>query len=278
MHAISPYEEKSNCKIILCSTPNRPLGLMQTIENDINSKYTKLKLDYTYGIGKIYDREFIEKKKREPEFEREYNLKYLGKIGNLLSPKIIDDSISLGEQLKHIEPNPYCIHSLGVDPAFGSSAFELVLTEHIPEHDVIRVLYAEQFDNHPNPQDMIDRIFEIHRHYHNLWIFCDAANRGFITSLKIAFGENPNYEKAEDVSPASNKIIPVPFSTTHKQMISHLEALFNDGHIAIPQVFDKLIISLRSAIVNEYSLDKEQSSYTDLFDSLRLALKAYDIN
>ena len=46
---------------------------------------------------------------------------------------------------------------LGVDPAFGSSALGLVLTEHIPEHDTIRVLYAEQFDNHPNIQDMVDR-------------------------------------------------------------------------------------------------------------------------
>ena len=26
------------------------------------------------------------------------------------------------------------------------------------------------------------------------------AARGFITSLKIAFNENPNYERAEDVS------------------------------------------------------------------------------
>ena len=63
MNAISPYEEKSNCKIILCSTPNRPLGLMQRIEKDVNSKYTKLRLDYSYGFDKIYDRAFIEKKK-----------------------------------------------------------------------------------------------------------------------------------------------------------------------------------------------------------------------
>ena len=77
-----------------------------------------------------------------PSFEREYCLKFSGRIGNLLSQKVIDSSISLGEQLKHIEPNPYAIHSLGVDPAFGSSAFGMVLTEYVPEHDVIRVLYA----------------------------------------------------------------------------------------------------------------------------------------
>ena len=54
-YSIGPYEEKSNCKIILSSTPNRPDGLMQRIEQDVNSKYTKLKLDYTYGLDLIYD-------------------------------------------------------------------------------------------------------------------------------------------------------------------------------------------------------------------------------
>ena len=174
--------------------------------------------------------------------------------------------------------NPYCIHSLGCDSAWSSSAFGLVLTEHIPEHDIIRVLYAEQFDNHPNPQDMIDRIFDIHRQYHNLWIFCDAANRGFITSLKIAFGESINYEKAEDVLPGNNKVIPVAFSTTHKTMISHLAQLFNEHHVAVPEQFDKLIISLKTAVVNEYSLDKESTSYDDLFDALRLSLRGYKVN
>ena len=56
---------------------------------------------------------------------------------------------------------------------------------------------------------MIDRIFDIHRQYWNCWFFIDSAARGFITSLKIAMGENPNYEKVDDVLPGNNKIIPV---------------------------------------------------------------------
>lgn len=68
-YSIGPYEEKSNCKIILSSTPNRPDGLMQKIENDSNSKYTKLKLHYTYGLDLIYDRAFIEKKKLDPNLK-----------------------------------------------------------------------------------------------------------------------------------------------------------------------------------------------------------------
>ncbi|HVD08955.1 MAG TPA: hypothetical protein VNB67_10955, partial [Nitrososphaeraceae archaeon] len=38
--------------------------------------------------------------------------------------------------------------------------------------------------------------------------------------------------------------------------------------------YDKLITSLRTAYANELSLDKKQTSYDDLLDALRLALKA----
>ena len=213
-----------------------------------------------------------------PSWEREFCLKFSGRIGNLLSPLKIDTAVKTGERLKDIEPNIYNIFSLGVDPAFGSSAFGLVLTEHLQEEDKIIVRYAEQFENHPDPNDMIDRIFDIHRQYFNLHIFVDSAARGFITSLKIAFNENPKYERVEDVLPGNNKVIPVAFSTSHKQMISHLAQLFNDEYMAVPEKFDKLITSLKSAVVNEYTLDKEATSYDDIFDATRLSLKAYNIN
>jgi hypothetical protein len=102
LHAITAYEEKSRGKTIMVSTPNAPDGLFQRIENDPNSKYTKLKLDYTYGLGTIYDSAFIEKKKLEPEFAREYDLKYLGKAGNVFSPLVIDLAIKLGNELNDI--------------------------------------------------------------------------------------------------------------------------------------------------------------------------------
>ena len=180
--------------------------------------------------------------------------------------------------MKDIPINQYCIHSLGIDPGFGSSATSIVLTEHLTEQNKIRVIYAEQFDSHPNQEDIIDFVFQLHQQYHNLWIFVDAAARGFITSLKIAFNENPDYEKVEDVSPHSNKIIPVAFNKDHKEMVSNLAMMFNEDYIAIPDKYDKLILSLRTATVNEYSLDKEATSYDDLFDALRLSLKGFRIN
>jgi hypothetical protein len=60
--------------------------------------YKRLFLDYTYGLGKIYSKEEIDKAKQSPSFEREYNLKYLGRIGNVFHTKDIDESIETGRR------------------------------------------------------------------------------------------------------------------------------------------------------------------------------------
>ena len=51
-------------------------------------------------------------------------------------------------------------------------------------------------------------------------------------------------------------------------MLSHLHMLINKEYLAIPEQFDKLIISLRTAYAKEYSFDKELGSYTDSLGSL----------
>jgi len=53
--------------------------------------------------------------------------------------------------------------------------------------------------------------------------------------------------------------------------------MINKGYLAISEKYEKLITSLRTSYANEYSLDKEQTSYDDLLDGLRLSLKGYNI-
>lgn len=43
--------------------------------------------------------------------------------------------------------------------------------------------------------------------------------------------------------------------------------------LAIDEKHDRLITSLRTAYAEELNLKKEQTSYSDLLDALRLALK-----
>jgi hypothetical protein len=48
------------------------------------------------------------------------------------------------------------------------------------------------------------------------------------------------------------------------------------GKIAInPDRFDKLFMALRTAVDNDGILHKESTSYNDIFDAFRLALKFY---
>ena len=59
-----------------------------------------------------------------------------------------------------------------------------------------------------------------------------------------------------------------------------LEETEDDGSslIAIHTSFEKLLTSLRTAVANEYKLDKEQTSYNDILDAFRLSLAFYKRN
>ena len=71
------------------------------------------------------------------------------------------------------------------------------------------------------------------------------------------------------------RVEPVNFNQEHKEMLGHCKMLLERGYIAINPAFDKLITSLRTAVAEENILDKESTSYSDIFDAYRLALKDY---
>jgi hypothetical protein len=80
-----------------------------------------------------------------------------------------------------------------------------------------------------------------------------------------------------DISPEIMKICPVNFQSEHKQMLSHLHVMVNRNYLAIPSKYDNLITSLRTAYATELTLDKDNTSYSDSLDALRLSLKGYII-
>ncbi len=73
------------------------------------------------------------------------------------------------------------------------------------------------------------------------------------------------------------EIIPINFATEHRQTLSHLYMIISKGYLAICPKYNKLIVSLRTAYDREYNLDKDQTSYNDSLDALRLSLKGYNI-
>jgi hypothetical protein len=58
-------------------------------------------------------------------------------------------------------------------------------------------------------------------------------------------------------------------------MLGHCKLILEGGYLSIHPKFDKLITSLRTAVDVDGTLDKESTSYNDIFDAFRLALKFY---
>lgn len=75
------YIGKSNPFIVMASTPNAPGSLFDKIEKESESTciYHRIKLDYTYGLGKIYTKEEIDNAKQSLSFRREYDLQFLNR-------------------------------------------------------------------------------------------------------------------------------------------------------------------------------------------------------
>jgi hypothetical protein len=103
----------------------------------------------------------------------------------------------------------------------------------------------------------------------------------------LQIGEDADYdkviaryrsEKMSDNWSQDMRIVPVNFNSEHKAMLGHCKMLLehDGGRIAMnPDRFDKLITALRTAVDNDGTLDKEATSYNDIFDAFRLALKFY---
>jgi hypothetical protein len=254
-------------------------------------------LDYSYGLNKIYTKEEIEKAKQSPSFPREYDLQYLGIIGNTFHELDIQRAVSLGEKY---DPNLF-VHGaplvLGLDPGWGSSAFGLVLIQ--VANCRIELLMADEYPR-PKYSDMIEKITALLKGLNSsnidpevldsCKVYVDAANPEFITTLKELVGESTRWEYIQDKMLYCKKhnldlanymtVVPVPFSVNGKDMIMHTKELLEHERplIAINPKFEKLITSLRTAISDDLGkLDKEQTSYHNVLDAFRLALKGINL-
>jgi hypothetical protein len=290
-HVSERYIAKSDPFIVMVSTPNAPGGLFQKIEQkpDDTCIYKKIFLDYTYGLGKIYTKEEIEKARVSPSFPREYELQYLGLIGNVFSQLSIENAIKTEYNPDNINPNAK--KSIGIDPGFGSSKFAIVITQYVDGK--IQVIHAEEYDR-PNFAAMINTIWQLKQkcgHISNIYV--DAANPEVWESLKREFNEPFNQQYISNQVAECKKynlyiedrmtVVPVPFSVEGAHMLQHAKWLLEetseeDGSSLITihkDTFHRLVTALRTAVANEYKLDKEQTSYNDILDAFRLSLIFY---
>jgi hypothetical protein len=104
--------------------------------------------------------------------------------------------------------------------------------------------------------------------------FVDHWNEHEIDYYKKTFHDVYNL----DILMRNVFVVPVHFAKEHTRMLAHAKKVleYNGGSIAINPRFDKLITSLRTAVENgEGLLDKEVTSYDDIFDAFRMSLQFY---
>jgi hypothetical protein len=285
---IERYAGKSNAKIVLLSTPNKPGDLMHTILSTPFEKsfYKILKLDYRWGIGKIYSEDDIKIAMSSTSFEREYNLSFSSPEGNVFSLKSIDRSVELGNKYP-LAINKDAKHSCGVDPGFGSSSFGICVLEY--SDSIIKVVYADQFER-SSFNDMVHKIWEIRNMVGELSnVYIDMANVEFIEAIKQELGEDPNWQYIHEKIAWAKKnrlnisnymqTVPVSFAQEGASMLSHCKNLLenDDSLVAINSKWDKLISGLKGAIAQEYKLNKTETPYSDLVDAFRLACKFFQL-
>ena len=284
------YIAKSGNYIVMVSTPNKPEGLFEQIEREPEGQclYKRIFLPYHRGLGKIYDESEIAKAKESPQFEREYNLAYIGEQGNVFSHESIERAIAAGMTLAEKHPINEIPQdtpkSMGIDAGFGSSKFGIVVTQLVDSK--IQVLYAEEFER-PDFTVMIQTILKMFKNYTINKIFVDSANPEIITSIKAGLGERVDYEK--HISMLKQKhpnyfnistwmnVIPMSFGSDGGcEMLAHAKHCMDRDWLAIHPNFQKLIIALRTAVATDSLLDKQATAHNDVFDAFRLSLSIYE--
>jgi hypothetical protein len=155
----------------------------------------------------------------------------------------------------------------------------------------IQIIEASEYQR-PNFTDMISKVWDLKQQYgHVNNIFVDASNPEVIQSLKQQFDERYDEQYVREQIVFCRKynlhiedkmfVVPLAFAVEGAKMLQHCRYLLDetdeDGSsiIAIDKRFDKLLIALRTAVMEEWKLNKAETSYSDTLDAFRLALTFY---
>ena len=165
---------------------------------------------------------------------------------------------------------PMIGRSMGIDVAWGdTSKFAIVITQY--RNNKVEVFYAESFDK-PQMNQIINHILQLKQRHHITKVYVDGANPEVIRELKRRIGESENYhyyteERLWQMRRGDMQIIPVNFQKRHREMLQWTYTLMSKRFIKIHPSLQKLIVSLRTAIViDDWKLDKQQTSHHDLLD------------
>jgi hypothetical protein len=279
------FRSKSDSYVVLESTPNRPGDLLDRIYNYPDSleyqTFEKIKLGWQLGYDSgHFDKNLIHQQMKTVGWEREYNLKWIGTASNIFSQQSIDSALNSEYDLRGIPAAPKAI---GIDPNLSGQNSGFAFTVLQASYNKIQVLNSKQFTESIDFTAMMNHCISLMRQYGNVHnIFIDAAVPVIWQGIARLLNERTDYQQhikeleqwrySEQAILRARKTHPVAFGPNHKMMLSNLKYYLDSGTLQINECFKELIISLRSAQAIEYDLQKTETSYSDLLDSLRLGL------
>jgi hypothetical protein len=170
---------KSNPWIVMVSTPNMPGGLFEQIERE-----RRRCMSLSSNIPRLLIWNI-----------REYNLKYLGSIGNLLRFADIDTCIEEYELPTNAAARFYYPTWVGCDPGFSSSMFRILVVQW--SNDKLEVVYAKQLDK-PLYTDALNLVRSIIQRYGACKVFIDGSAAHICHELKHGYQEFVQYETLEN--------------------------------------------------------------------------------
>ena len=286
---IDPYIPKSNPYLVVCSTPNTPWDWYASIESEKedHTLFKRMFLYYTRGLGKIYTESEISQAQKSPSFKREYELQYLGELGNVFAESDIQKCIEYGKRVNYLDPPLTDDVVMGLDPSWGSSKFGIVIGQLYSSK--IEIIYVEEVAT-SRPSRMIEVIKTLVDQYNIQSIYVDASgqNVGFVGDLKeMIYGEDSVKESWQEQLEKCKKfgynprdymqVVPVVFTKeSSAEMLAHSQNIVSSGYLAVPEHFENLIVQMRVSKSRDGRLDKTMYGL-DAFDALRVMLKHFHL-
>jgi hypothetical protein len=313
--AAEGFWAKNNPITIFNGTPNEPGGLMERIEKQTveNCNYKRLEILADKIVGYIITPEELELASTSPFYRREYWGEYKGEQGNFFPVEFLQYAAGLTDTLivkdtrtekirrtiqrpvgdltvNDVLNNPLfkgiAYHTVvGVDPAFNSSLFAVVVNKEI-EGIVYAVAEAElQAPSFEAATEMVKQLT-----YHDFpdrhpKIFIDSGSISipYIRFLKEDLKEYPiqyndvplNVRISYMKSPQGWTVCPIPFNKYGDSMNYQWRRLLELGRYRIdPGITPNLWLSMNSAKYNDISnkFDKDNTVKNDYFDCGRLCM------
>jgi hypothetical protein len=184
---------------------------------------------------------------------------------------------------------PKTQHYIGVDPAFSSSKFGIVMVCIIDNKlCVLESIELDRQDFNYCVNKISDVMFKHNLSTDNTKIFVDASSPAVITAIKANLDEQTDYveviarrKKNHIRDPTFGMaVIPVAFTAAEKKnMLLNLKELVDSNVVAIDlERHQRLILALRTDSATDMILNKETTESNDLLDALSLACKQITIN